>query len=84
MAQIELTAAQKTEFRQLQSEGFINPAATLNDWAAVLQERRQLAAEAARLDLRGDEPPELTAADERILDHVWAQLAAQQGIKEAA
>lgn len=84
MAQLQLTMAQISEFQTLQQEGFINPHATLQDWAAVLEGRRLLVEEAAALDLRGDEAPELTAEDERILDRVWAGLAAQQRLKDAA
>lgn len=35
-------------------------------------------------EFRGDEPPELTAEDEAILDKIWAEMAEHEGIDAVA
>jgi hypothetical protein len=52
----KLTPAQ---FEELRRSGRINPQATYQDFLALQAERAQLAAEALRLGLTGDDPPEL-------------------------
>ena len=80
---INITQA-RVEFEEYMREGWFNPQATFDDYLALLQERIEAKRYAQELGLRGDEGPELTEEDERILDRVWAELAAQQRLKDAA
>ena len=77
-------AKARAEFAEYMRDGWFNPQATFADYLALLQERAEAKRRAQELGLKGCDGPELTAEDERILDRVWAQLAAQQRIKEAA
>jgi hypothetical protein len=71
----DLTPEQFEEFRL---SGEINHRTTYTDFLALRLERRERKAEAQRLGLTGDDPPELSIEDEVVLDHVWASFAAEK------
>ena len=70
------------QFEELRLSGEINPAATYQDYLALRHEREERRAEAQRLGLTGDAPPELTPEDEEILMRAWAAVAAEKAAAE--
>lgn len=72
------------QFEELRISGDINPHFTWEDYLGLQHERaerrRQAEAEAARLgyELKGPEPPDWTAEDERILREISAEMAREK------
>ena len=70
------------QFEELRSSGSINPAATFTDYLALRQERAERAADARRLGLTGDDPPELTDEVEMLLSQVWDSMPQDRANEE--
>jgi hypothetical protein len=75
------------EFTEAQATGWFNPAATYDDYLAMIREQEEIKREAEEKARRegyelGAPQIELTPEDEAALDRAWAQLAAEKVAEE--
>ncbi len=74
----------RAEFDEAMRLGDFNSRTTFEDYLDLLHAREREKIRAKELGLTGDEGPELTEEDERILDTVWAQVAAENRAKRSS
>ncbi len=66
----------RAEFDEIMRDGYFHPDSTFEDYLEGLYECEKEKIRAQELGLTGDEGFELTEEGERILDRMWAEIAA--------
>jgi predicted metal-dependent phosphoesterase TrpH len=74
----------RAEFDEAMRGGYFHPDSTFDDYLEGLYECEKEKIRAKELGLTGDEGFELTEEGERILDRMWAEIAALKKREAAA